>query len=340
MRDSDKKQRGLMGYKTYNELIAEHIKFLHSHGLDVETFEIDAGFVRCRAIDCTKGRGELSYKATSTRMGNGLIGLATWCRGIIGVVNFHNYGLNQTEGKQPPIVEMSRVLERNYIPCEKHEIAARKAYGFWKHSQLIGVSDYLDRKEVGFYGLRFRNSDEYGRVAVVPMVDENGRLWNYQLLNSNGTKRYPKDARTERLFHCLAPLVNGYAFGIAESYVTAATCYELTGIPTVCAFSCHNLVPVAKALRLKYSDSHITLFADNDQHLTSNQGLLKAQEACNAINGCKALAAPFFLNCEVSKSTSDWNDLVRLKGKEVARNQLISLASNPLENNQELLPKQ
>jgi phage/plasmid primase-like uncharacterized protein len=153
------------------------------------------------------------------------------------------------------------------------------------------------------------------------MVDQCGKLWSYQLLNPNGTKLFSKNGRTEGLFHSLAPLIDGKPFGIAESYVTAATCYELTGIPTVCAFSCHNLVSLAKDLKQKFPNSPLVLFADNDRHLPSNQGLLKAQEACNSIEW-SILATPDFLDCGPSKCASDWNDLVRLKGKDIAIQQL------------------
>lgn len=312
-----------MGYKTYTELVDDHIAFLHSHGLDVEKLEIDAGFIRCRAIGCINGRGELSYKTTRSQMANGLLGLATWCRGTNGAANFQSYGMTGEEKTKPRTVAASEIQRPN-LPDEKYADAARRAYGFWKNSQCKGTSDYLDRKGVGSYGIRFRSSDAYGRVAVVPMLDETGVLWSYQLLNVDGTKRHPKDARTNGLFHCLASPINSEPIGIAESYVTAATCYELTNLPTVCAFNCHNLLAVAKVLRQKFPDSPIVLFADNDRHLASNQGMLKAQEACNAIGG--TLAMPEF-NCEPGKDATDWNDLVRLIGREAAQKQAFVFVS-------------
>jgi len=57
-------------------------------------------------------------------------------------------------------------------------VAAKKAYGFWMHSNATGTSDYLDSKKVGYYGIRFRNN-KYGKVAVVPMYDIDSRLIFY-----------------------------------------------------------------------------------------------------------------------------------------------------------------
>lgn len=312
-----------MGYKKHNDLLAEHIAFLDSHGLNVDELKIDSGFIRCCSIGNT-GRGELCYKTTSTSMDNGLIGLATWCRGVNGTGNFQSYGCASVDRENQPIITKPKANEYTFS-SEKHDEAAKKAFGFWNNSQLSGTSDYLDRKGVGYYGIRFRNN-EYGRVAVVPMYDDQGKLWSYQLLNPDGTKRHPKEARTDGLFHCLSAFVNGKPIGIAESYVTAATCQELTGIPTACAFSCHNLSLVAKTLGSKYPDSPIVLFADNDRHLESrglqNQGVIKAQQACNSLGDRVIVAIPDFGDSDPSKDASDWNDLVRIKGKEHARIQI------------------
>jgi putative DNA primase/helicase len=76
------------------------------------------------------------------------------------------------------------------------------------------------------------------------MFDEFGKLWSYQLLNPEGTKMYPKGAGTEGLFHKLQEPFNGQPIGIAESYATSATCFELSQVPMVCAFSSENLLAV------------------------------------------------------------------------------------------------
>lgn len=311
-----------MPYKTYSEVIAEQIEFLHSQDLDVEELQIDTEkFVPCRKLGCTEGRGELCYKTTSKNLDNGCLRLSTWCRGSYGEKIFSNYGLPQKEGEILPIIEKPKVsLE---VSSKNDEEGARKSADFWKFSSLYGISDYLKCKGVGAYGLRFRGN-KYGRVAVVPMVDEKGKLWSCQMLNPD-KKLFLKDTTTKGLFHCLAPLQNGTPFGIAESYVTAATCYELTGISTVCAFYSGNLVSVAEKLRLKYPDSSMIIFADNDRHLPKNEGVLKAQKACDAITGHKILAAPDFGGMESSKDSTDWNDLVRLRGCEVVKTQLERL---------------
>lgn len=318
-----------MPYKTYKEQILEHIWHLQSNDLDVEEIMIDSDWVRCHQIGETRGRGELAYLTTSNRLNNGLLGLNTSYRGPNGLGSYKTYGLGPEGNESSISLPHSRQEILQSDSKSIHEQAARKAYGFWKYSNVQGRSDYLERKGVSYYGIRFRSSEEYGNVAIVPMFDENGKLWSYQLLNPDGTKRHPKDACTKGLFHKLKELTNGKPIGIAESYVTAATCFELSGIPTVCAFSSENLVSVTKVLLSLYSASPIIIFADNDGHLIEkglpNKGVLKAQEAKNVDQGIVSLVIPDFGDFKPSKEASDWNDLVCIKGRDTAKAQMSEM---------------
>ena len=128
--------------------------------------------------------------------------------------------------------------------------------------------------------------------------------------------------------HSLQPIINGQPFGIAEGYATAATCMENTGITCICCFSSNNIKDVSISLSEKYPDSSIIIFAYNDRHLDFNKGVLKAQEAQKSLDGRVVLAVPFFVDLETSKEASDWNDLVRLKGRDEASAQLVCLLKN------------
>lgn len=315
-----------MPFKTFSEQVSEHILFLRSKGFDIAELKVDTGFVRCPQAEKCQYRGELAYKTRITKLNNGLTGVQTWFRGEQGATsNFQTYGLGPSANEEVTDLKATvEAVQSNAVA--KHEVAGRKAYGFWQHSSANGRSEYLERKKVGYYGIRFRSSAEYGDVAVIPMFDASGRLWNYQLLNPDGSKRQPKDARTEGLFHLIGNPVDAQPLGIAESYVTSASCFELTGIATACAFSCQNLKNIAAILRQRYPKSRLIIFADNDRHLeargVTNQGLTKGQEAITAIEGEVAMVAPDFGNLEICKELSDWNDLIKHKGFEYAREQI------------------
>jgi len=309
--------------KTYTEQIQDHLKFLESQGLAVETLEIGA-IVRCREIGQLDGRGELAYSTNINEMSNGCIGLVTWCRNSSGAqVTYRTYGMGPTDEEIIPVA----VSTIDPIAIQKeHESAAKKSYGFWNYSATSGSSDYLIRKGVGSYGIRFRVSKEFGNVAVVPMRDIHGKIWSYQLLNPDGTKIVPKGSRVKGVFHALKCISDGDLIGLSEGYSTSATCYELTGIPMVCAFFCENLVEVASNLAKKYPKSQIIVFADNDRHLEEqgmlNIGVLSALEAVKQVDLCVGIATPEIVDCGPSKEVSDWNDLVHTKGVAFARDQI------------------
>lgn len=306
---------------------SSHVSWLKSLGFDVESLEVGK-WVKCRGADEAKASGAFAYRTWANELRQGGQGLVTVAK-VHGKDYKHetlpNEELPQTLSFRLSFVKEASKKQHTEEQQEKHHEAARRAYGFWQNSSALGTSEYLTRKGVGSYGLRFRSSEQYGQVAVVPIVDASGKLWSYQLLNADGSKVFAKEGRIHGCFHCLAPIVNGQPLGVAESYVTAATCYELTSIPTVCAFACYNLAAVSLAIRQKYPDSAIVLFADNDRHLPKNEGLLKAQEACNSIENA-LLLAPDFEGYPPSRSASDWNDLLHLKGKSFVLKQMDSIS--------------
>jgi len=284
-------------------------------------------FFGCHKTEKDEYRGELAYKTRTTKLNNGLTGIQTWFRGPQGESStFQTYGFGLSANEEV-VHQVTAVELKQNIDVAKYDEVGRKAYGFWQHSSATGRSEYLERKNVGCYGIRFRNNMEYGDVAVIPMIDSLGRLWSYQLLNPDGTKRQPKGARTEGLLHMVGNPVNGQLVGIAESYVTSASCFELTGIPTACAFSCQNLKNIAIIFKQRYLKSKLVIFADNDRHLeergAANQGFIKGQEAIYAIEGDGFLVIPDFGNSEACKGLSDWNDLIQLKGFEYAKAQVL-----------------
>ncbi|MBA3978468.1 MAG: toprim domain-containing protein [Nitrosopumilus sp.] len=197
--------------------------------------------------------------------------------------------------------------------------STKKSELFWEYSDRTGESDYLRKKSVGYYGIRFRNN-AYGRVAIVPLRDGDNKLWSYQLLNSDGTKRMPKNIKTRGLFHILQPFVNGQPIALTESYVVAATCYEVMGIPAVTAISSNNLEQVAMILRSNYPNSRIIVLADNDRHLEVNKGVQAAFLVKSRVETNCTVAIPDFTGFPAISDYSDWNDLVREKGHLMVRN--------------------
>jgi hypothetical protein len=109
-----------MPYKTYAEQILAHLEFLHSKGFDIDELHVDNGFVRCHADGESRGRGELTYKTTSSHLDNGLVGLGTWCR-----LSGREPGKFQTYGLGPTDEEIIR-LPNAQIKKERDDFLLRK----------------------------------------------------------------------------------------------------------------------------------------------------------------------------------------------------------------------
>lgn len=314
-----------MAYMTFPEQVASPLTFLRDRGLDVETLQVDAGFVRCHSIDeeGSGKRGEYAYKTEKKKLEKpGMAGLVTWCRGSGGHEKTH-----KTYGQDGKIAACALPLPKKSDPAmfAPSEDVGSKARRLWDQAKESGRSDYLEAKGVGAYGIRFLEN-EYGSVAVVPLHDLRGYLWTLQFLNPDGSKRFLKGSEPMGLFHKLREPKSGQDIGIAESYVTAASCLELSGIPMVNAFSSSNVPIVASVIRENYPKSRIIIFGDNDRHLEENTGRKYAEKAVSSISNCIS-AFPDFGDIPPSKEASDWNDLVRLKGVEVAKHQIMSFIS-------------
>lgn len=298
-----------MGYMTMEEQIASHYAFLKEQNFAIETLNIDGGFVRCCASDQATGRGELCYQTQKNLLRNGLVGLATWCRGEGGQIKTHKTYGQAFSGSSISVVKNA--------PMEKLE-EVRKAEMFWQMSDEVGEAEYLLKKGVGFYGIRFRYTD-YGKIAVIPLRDINGKFLSYQLINPDGSKRFAKDVSIIGLLHMLHRPINGHTIGLAESYVTAASCFEVTGMAMVTAFSSDNLKSVGLELRKLFPQSPLIVFGDDDRHLQENKGRRAAFTTQGELGaGCKVVI-PDFEGYPVSREFSDWNDYIRENGVKAAR---------------------
>ena len=299
-----------MSYMTMEEQIASHLTFLKNEQLDIAELLIDKGFIRCDLQGAPQGRGELCYQTKKTLFNNGLVGLATWLRTKGGEVKRHKtYGLwNQPKSpNENPSVDTTSESE-----------AIKKAKLFWSMSDQSGESEYLLIKGVGYYGIRFRQTD-YGKVAVVPLTDISGNIYSYQLINADGSKRFAKGVSNIELLHMLQQPINGFPIGLAESYVTAASCFEITGMTMVTAFSSKNLKRVGTKLRKYFPQSPLIIFGDDDRHLQENKGRRAALATQEELGTACDVVIPDFAGYPISREFSDWNDYVRENGVRAAR---------------------
>lgn len=231
---------------------------------------------------------------------------------------------------------------------KKSEQAAFKAERTWRKLEIEGSSDYLSRKGVKPYDIRYTPGGAIG----ISMRDTAGRIYGLQFIldktkqkdliekyNGRDKHYWPVGVDKKGHFHPFGGIPTTVLL-IAEGYATGATLHEATGLPCVIAFDAGNLEPVARAIKKHYPTTHILICADDDAfshckhcnepvnvnqdencqhchepHGKKNAGLQFAQSAAMAVMG-KVIspkftdeAARFDHYCKNKGKLTDFNDL-------------------------------
>ena len=119
--------------------------------------------------------------------------------------------------------------------------AANRANKAWGGLSESGSSEYLTRKKVRAFGIRFA----LGRIAV-PLRNMAGDMVGLQWIGPDGDKKFITGTAKSGAFHIIGHVADVQAaqYGFAEGYATAASVHQATGLPVVVCFDCANLVRV------------------------------------------------------------------------------------------------
>lgn len=161
-------------------------------------------------------------------------------------------------------LERKKALDKEAEDDRRASAAAcvEKAERLWARARLEGASEYLERKQVGAYGVRFA----FGSV-VVPLVDLAGNLHGLQWINREGGKVFGTGTVKEGHFHLIGDLADDSPVAFGEGYATCASGHMATAWPVVTCFDAGNIMPVVAAWRKLYPDKKFVFFADDDRHL-------------------------------------------------------------------------
>lgn len=179
---------------------------------------------------------------------------------------------------------------------KRQEQIARKAEGIFRNAYLGEISLYLKEKQVN-KDPKIK-IDHHGNV-LIPAIDENGKIWNLQTIEPDGTKYFIKGdtndsgewqtggGRMGGLFFMIGEvqpdLYDRHIICIAEGYATGMSIHMAEAHPVAIAFVANNLPKVGAVLYQKYPNALFVYCADDDS-AKENTGLKYAQEA-QAITG-------------------------------------------------------
>lgn len=267
------------------------ISQLQSAGLIVDGMP-DIGILRRCKVDGDTGRKESGwYILHELRLDNG------------DLVHVGRYGNWKTLGDESLAItfdkplssyDQDRIKKQTQLLREQADAdkklralsAANRAKTIWGKLPETGASNYLKRKQVGAYGLRFSRGS-----IVIPVHNIAFDLVGLQFISGDGTKLFLTGTPKRGCFHLIGDLTPRAPLCICEGYATAASIYKATGWAVAVAFDAGNLTPVAKALHEKYPDQKIIVCADNDIKTLGNPGVARAREAAAAVGALVAIPA-------------------------------------------------
>ncbi|MDC0003781.1 PriCT-2 domain-containing protein [Porticoccaceae bacterium] len=241
--------------------------------------------------------------------------------------------------------------------------AAELANKTWAALSKTGDSEYLVRKRVQGYGIKYpkqalllvthedpagprceliggssqvqaffktpedtRPSFKHLRpgAAVLAMYSgDDDSIRNLQILWKGGAKSFLKGAQKQGCYGLLGLLSGDDPVVICEGYATGATIHEATGWPVVLAFDAGNLRKVCEIWRRKFPERSLIVAGDDDHKTKGNPGATKGREAAEAVGA--ALLLPVFAGdpSERPENSSDFNDLQISEQIDAVRKQLL-----------------
>lgn len=147
------------------------------------------------------------------------------------------------------------------------ESAAEKAARMWAKGRDEGTTPYLERKNVGAFGVRIL----FGKQVAVPLRDMQGTLHGLQYIYPEKVdgvdKRFGTGTIKEGRFHLIGEVQKGVPIAFGEGYATCATGHMATAWPVVTCFDAGNIEPVMAVWRKLYPDHEFVILADDDRHV-------------------------------------------------------------------------
>ncbi len=329
-------------YGNYNDVLAQ----LRDNGLLVSTLYVDTAKVqRCFTLENQREKRGWYWLSSIT------IDTEPYIVGAFGIYSGNDNGKqkitlsrqksDQLTAEQREAIKAQQRESQKKAEAERKRQADRtaaRAKQAWLKCSATGTSEYLNKKHVNAYGVRFSPNGS----VVIPVMDDRDSIRGLQFVLPLGHERIEKTKRNKEFWPAGIAISGTYFLVgsapkdillIAEGYATGATLHEATGYPVAVVWSANNIMAAAKVLHKKYSRARILICADDDwvqkcdacgeyttvatpdctrcgqPHKKINAGNVYSEAAAVAVNG--AWVCPKFVTERPAnrKSLTDFNDL-------------------------------
>lgn len=172
--------------------------------------------------------------------------------------------------------------------------------------------------------------DEAESCLVIPMLQEDYRVWSWQSIYKDGFKSFHEGGKAKGAFCPLSKPSDAWdVIYICEGWATGCSIKDATKSAVVVAFTANNLTSVAEIFRRKYPQSRIVIASDNDQFPSEkwpankkwvNTGVTKGMDAAHKIGGQSRF--PEFDEVYFAQKPTDWNDYAVIYGIDALREEL------------------
>lgn len=178
-----------------------------------------------------------------------------------------------------------------------------EAKGIVGHELLVVekpiYGDLYDSKERKYKSTTIGYRDE----LIIPMQDQQGEIVGVQKITPTGQKRFLAGTAKKGAFYTINAVNDSKTIYLCEGWATGLSIAQVTGCEVRVCFDAGNLKNVAKEIK-----GEVIVAADNDHSKPRNTGLEAA--FCSEL----PYVLPEFSAAE--SESSDWNDFLRIHGKD------------------------
>lgn len=251
------------------------------------------------------------------------------------------YNSDQVSYKKQINEAQQKMLKREQDLEIKYLQTADRLSAEYQAAKQVEKHPYLTKKEIAVgQDIRLDKNNN----LLIPLRDENGKLWSVQRITQKGDKfigairtaeekeqnlEFP--AKKKGCFYTSKPLDEQDEFLICEGFATAKTLEDELKKATIMAVDAGNLLFVAEKIHQLYPEKPIAIYADNDIAKNINVGLSKALEVKEKLPAVKVFS-PALNKDDVEQKLSDFNDIKVKYGSLKNKIRSVSFSKNLNEN--------